>query len=59
VQSAPKNRGLFVDGVFVDARNGIFRHGADSRQNAALISERIVVASDHFTTVPKEAHPRF
>jgi len=48
VQSPPKHRGLFVDGLLVDTRNGISRHGADSRQNAPLISERIIVASDHF-----------
>ena len=48
MQPPPKHRGLLVDGIFVDARNGIFRHGTDSRKNAALISERVVVTPDHF-----------
>ena len=48
VQAAPKDRGLFFNGVFVDARKSVFRHGPDSRKDAPVISERIVVTPYRF-----------
>jgi hypothetical protein len=58
MQTSAKRRDLFVHRIFMDARNGIFRHGANSRENAPLISERIVVASYHFHhRTQGSAHP--
>jgi len=47
-QSASKQRGLFGDGVFVDAGESVLRHGSHARKDAPIISERIVVAPQHF-----------
>jgi hypothetical protein len=47
VQTVPKESGLLFDGVFVDARKSVVRHGTDTRQDAPFISERIVVTPYH------------
>jgi hypothetical protein len=47
-QAVAKDSRLLFDGIFVDARDSVLRHGAHPRNDASLISERIVVAPCHF-----------
>jgi len=47
-QTVSQDCGLFFNGVFVDARKSVLRHGAHARKDVPVISERIEITPYRF-----------